>query len=112
MRAGILSFTASAAYVREKERCKELLDIGKANVDEELRHTFQMMDGRGLSPLVLHDLRARVLSLVRDLQSGKAHERTADQLKGHCSRNWSWFSPQTQVSSIGMSAEKRRYVRL
>ena len=31
--------------------------------------------------MVLHDLQGRVLSLVWDLQSGKAHERTADQLK-------------------------------
>jgi hypothetical protein len=42
-----LSFTANAAYVREKERCKELLDISKAKldeVDEELRVTFQGME--------------------------------------------------------------------
>ncbi len=47
MRAGILSITANAAYVREKERCKELLDISKAKLDEvddELRHTFQTME--------------------------------------------------------------------
>ncbi|KAI9442797.1 P-loop containing nucleoside triphosphate hydrolase protein [Lactarius psammicola] len=52
---------ANAAYVKEKERCKELLDISKAKLDEvddELRHTFQEME-----------------------ESGRVHERTADQLK-------------------------------
>ncbi|KAH8989237.1 P-loop containing nucleoside triphosphate hydrolase protein [Lactarius akahatsu] len=52
---------ANAVYVREKERCKELLDVSKAKLDEvddELRNTFKAME-----------------------ESGKAHERTADQLK-------------------------------
>ncbi|KAH9019273.1 P-loop containing nucleoside triphosphate hydrolase protein [Lactarius pseudohatsudake] len=52
---------ANATYVREKERCKELLDVSKAKLDEvddELRDTFKAME-----------------------ESGKAHERTADQLK-------------------------------
>jgi hypothetical protein len=38
---------ANTAYVREKERCKDLLDISKAKLDEvddELRHTFQAME--------------------------------------------------------------------
>ncbi|KAH9016086.1 P-loop containing nucleoside triphosphate hydrolase protein [Lactarius hengduanensis] len=51
----------NATYVREKERCKELLDVSKAKLDEvddELRDTFKAME-----------------------ESGKAHERTADQLK-------------------------------
>ncbi|KAN0134136.1 hypothetical protein V8E53_004519 [Lactarius tabidus] len=53
--------TANGVYVREKERCKELLDISKAKldeVDEELRNTFKGME-----------------------ESGTAHERTTDQLK-------------------------------
>lgn len=53
--------TANGDYVREKGRCKELLDISKAKldeVDEELRNTFKGME-----------------------ESGTAHERTADQLK-------------------------------
>ncbi|KAH9023034.1 P-loop containing nucleoside triphosphate hydrolase protein [Lactarius deliciosus] len=52
---------ANTTYVREKERCKELLDVSKAKLDEvddELRDTFKAME-----------------------ESGKAHERTADQLK-------------------------------
>ncbi|KAI9434892.1 P-loop containing nucleoside triphosphate hydrolase protein [Lactarius indigo] len=52
---------ANATYVREKERCKELLDVSKAKLDEvddELRDTFKAME-----------------------ESGKAHDRTADQLK-------------------------------
>lgn len=47
MYAGILSFIANGVYVREKERCKELLDISKAKLDEvddELRHTFKAME--------------------------------------------------------------------
>jgi hypothetical protein len=38
---------ANGVYVREKERCKELLDISKAKldeVDEELRNTFKGME--------------------------------------------------------------------
>ena len=45
--AGILSFIANGVYVEEKERCKELLDISKAKLDEvddELRHTFKAME--------------------------------------------------------------------
>ncbi|KAF8266426.1 P-loop containing nucleoside triphosphate hydrolase protein [Lactarius quietus] len=52
---------ANVVYVKEKERCKELLDISKTKldeVDEELRNTFKAME-----------------------ESGTAHERTADQLK-------------------------------
>jgi hypothetical protein len=43
----LLSFIANGVYVREKERCKELLDISKAKldeVDEELRNTFKGME--------------------------------------------------------------------
>jgi hypothetical protein len=42
-----LFFTANTAYIREKELCKDLLDISKAKLDEvdnELRHTFQAME--------------------------------------------------------------------
>jgi len=52
---------ANAAYIEAKERSKELLDISKAkldDVDDELRRTFQAME-----------------------ESGKAHERSADQLR-------------------------------
>jgi hypothetical protein len=41
------SFIANGDYVREKGRCKELLDISKAKldeVDEELRNTFKGME--------------------------------------------------------------------
>jgi hypothetical protein len=71
---------ANAVYVREKERCKELLDISKAKldeVDEDLRNEFKAMEEvcRNRSYV------ACLLSFARDLQSGTAHERTADQLK-------------------------------
>ncbi|KAI0290728.1 P-loop containing nucleoside triphosphate hydrolase protein [Russula brevipes] len=52
---------ANAVYIQAKERSKELLDISKAkldDVDDELRRTFQAME-----------------------ESGKAHERSADQLR-------------------------------
>ena len=45
--AGILSFIANGVYVKEKERCKELLDISKAKldeVDEDLRNEFKAME--------------------------------------------------------------------
>lgn len=53
--------TANVVYIEAKERSKELLDISKAkldDVDDELRRTFQAME-----------------------ESGKAHERSADQLR-------------------------------
>ena len=39
--------TANVIYVKEKERCKELLDISKAKldeVDEETRNAFKAME--------------------------------------------------------------------
>ena len=40
-------FVANTVYVKEKERCKELLDISKAKldeVDEDLRNEFKAME--------------------------------------------------------------------
>ena len=46
--------TANVIYVKEKERCKELLDISKAKldeVDEETRNAFKAMEE--VRPLLL-----------------------------------------------------------
>ena len=42
-----MPFVANTVYVKEKERCKELLDISKAKldeVDEDLRNEFKAME--------------------------------------------------------------------
>ena len=54
---------------------------GKARRGRRRASAHLQSYGRGLSLSVHHVLSAFALSSIRDLQSGTAHERTADQLK-------------------------------
>jgi hypothetical protein len=72
---------ANVVYIEAKERSKELLDISKNkldDVDDELRRTFQAMEE--VRHWIFCIPKAHVLN-DRYGQSGKAHERSADQLR-------------------------------
>ncbi len=77
-----MDYIANVVYIEAKERSKELLDISKAkldDVDDELRRTFQAMEE--VRNWIFCNQKARVLNGVGYGQSGKAHERSADQLR-------------------------------